>query len=70
MSEAKKERTLESVHQEYSRLCSQAGHIQYQIAVLSKDLETLNSQLRELNAEAFALQAKASEAVAPPAETI
>ena len=70
MSEAKKERTIESVHQEYSRLCSQAGHVQYQISVLSKDLETLNVQLRELNAEAFALQAKAAESVAPPSETL
>lgn len=71
MSEQAKERTLEVVHQDYSRLCSQAGHVQYQISVLKKDLETLNVQLRDLNAEAFSLQAKAApEASAPPSETI
>jgi len=56
-----KERTVEVVHQEYSQLCARAGHLQYQVAVLSKDLEVVNEQLRELNFEAAKLSAPKSE---------
>jgi len=71
MSEEKKERTVESIHQDYSRLCAQAGHTQYQIQALKKDLDLINSQLRDLNMEAVALSAKTAASVSPPpAETI
>lgn len=59
--EQKKERTVDDIHREYSGLCSRAGHVQYQMSALSKDLELLNSQMRDLNFEAAALQAKASD---------
>lgn len=57
-----KKRTIEEIHQEYSRICSQAGHVQYQVSVLSKDLEQLNGQLRALNVEAAELNAAQSAA--------
>lgn len=60
MSEQK--RTLDTIRTEYSQICSQAGHIQYQIATLSKDLELLNSQLRDLNMEATKLSKEQVEA--------
>lgn len=47
-----KSRSIEDIHQEYSKVCSQAGHVQYQIEVLAADLDKLNGQLRELNIEA------------------
>ena len=61
MSEEKKERTVDSIHREYSELCARAGHIQYQIAVMSKDLELINEQLKTLNLEAASKQAKKEE---------
>lgn len=57
MSENKEPRTVEIIHKEYSAVCSQAGHIQYQIFTLKKDLEILNQQARDLNFEAAQLQA-------------
>lgn len=45
-------RTVEGIHKEYTQLCAQAGHLQYQIATLGKDLELVNEQLRALNLEA------------------
>lgn len=55
------ERTIETIHKEYSDLCARAGHTQYQIEALKIDLNALNEKLRVLNLEAAAL-AKASEA--------
>ncbi len=51
-------RTVEQIHKEYSQLCTQAGHLQYQILVVSQDLELLNKQLRELNLEAAKIAAE------------
>jgi len=51
MTETKK-RTLEDIRNEYSQMCAKAGHLQYQIAELSKDLGVMNTQLRDLNFEA------------------
>lgn len=51
-------RTVEAIHKDYSQLCSQAGHLQYQIVTLQQDLDILNKQLRELNLEAAKLAAE------------
>lgn len=67
MSETKPQRNLQDIQQEYITLCNKAGHLQYQIFVLDKDLSILNDTLRNLNFEAAALQAKAPEAA--PATT-
>ena len=56
--EAPKARTIDDLHREYSQMCSKAGHTQYQISVLKKDLELLNEQLKALNLEAASLSAK------------
>ncbi len=47
-----KERKVEDIQSEYGQLCTKAGHLQYQIYALSKDLALVNEQLRELNFEA------------------
>jgi len=58
-----KSRNIEEVHQDYTRICSQAGHVQYQISVLNKDLDLLNNQLKDLNLEAAKINsAKSAEA--------
>lgn len=62
MNEEKKSRSLEEIQQEYQNLCLKAGHLQYQISAISKDLELVNGQLREINFEAAAVQAKAQPA--------
>lgn len=54
MSEAKKEKTIQELHQEYSRLCANAGQVQYQISALSDDLRLINEQLKDINLEAAA----------------
>jgi hypothetical protein len=58
MSEEKKVRSVSDIHVEYSQLCSRAGHLQYQLHVLSKDLDIINDQLRALNLEAATLSSK------------
>lgn len=57
------ERTVEQIRQEYSALCAKAGHMQYQLFTIERDLELLNETLRSLNLEAASLsQKKAGEA--------
>lgn len=51
-AEEKKKRSVEEIRNEYGQLCAKAGHVQYQIAVLSDDLKFVNEQLKELNFEA------------------
>lgn len=62
MVEQNKERTVEVIQQEYQGLCLKAGHTQYQINILSKEMDILNENLRSLNFEASALQQKKAEA--------
>lgn len=67
MSESTKTRTVDDIQQEYQQGCLRAGHLQYQISALSKDLDLLNESMRELNLEANAIKSKAAEE-APAAE--
>lgn len=60
--ETKSPRTVEDVQRDYSNLCTKAGHIQYQIDTLSKDLDLLNQSRRDLNNEAFNINAQAAVA--------
>lgn len=46
-------RKIEEIQADYSKICAQAGHINYQIKTLSNSLESLNQQLRALNDEAM-----------------
>lgn len=57
-SVAKKERTIQDIQQEFSALCARAGHLQYQVYTFNKDLDLINSQIRDLNFEAAAMKAK------------
>lgn len=57
MSENKEKRTVEAIREEYGQLCAKAGHLQYQISILGRDLKTLNDQLESLNFEASSLVA-------------
>ena len=52
------ERTLPEVHQDYSNICAKAGHIQFQISQLTKDLVLMNSQLLDLNFEGAKINEK------------
>ncbi len=76
MSEIKSEapkRTLEDVQKEYNNLAFRAGHLQYEIAVKTKDLGMINDGMKSLAAEGSKLQAQAvldkqkeAEAAQPP----
>ncbi len=59
MSETPKPRTLEDVQKEYNNLAYRAGHLQYELAVKSKDLDMLNEGMKSLSAEGTKLQAQA-----------
>lgn len=63
MSEVKK-RTIADIQAEYQGSCTRAGHLQYQVFTLQKDLDLLNDKLRELNLEAAAVQRAEDEAKA------
>ena len=67
MSESKETRPVTAIQEEYSSACARAGHIQYQISALKKDLDMVNSTLRDLNFEAAA-SARAASEVKPAAE--
>lgn len=54
MSETKK-RTKEAIAREYSELCTKAGHAAYQIATIQKDIDLMQSTMRDLNLEAAAV---------------
>ena len=54
--EPKPSRTIKEVQEEYQQLAFKAGNTQYQIYTFERDLELLNSKMRELNFEAAAIQ--------------
>lgn len=56
-------RSFAQIQEEYQKLCYRAGHIQYQVYTYQRDLDSLNSTLRDLNIEAAA--AKNAEAEQP-----
>lgn len=69
MSESeKKVRTVPEIQNEYQGLCLRAGHLNYQIYALSKDLDMVQNSLRDLNIEAATAQAAEKAAAATPAE--
>lgn len=53
MSELKK-RSVTEIQADYSNTCARAGHVQYQLRNLEKDLKLINEQLESLNFEAAA----------------
>lgn len=53
----KQNRTIQQIQQEYQELCLKAGHFQYQIYTMGRDLELVNKELRDLNLEAAAVKA-------------
>lgn len=66
MEEQKKAaRSSAEIQNEYQNLCARAGHIQYTIDVMQKDLERMNAALRDLNNEHA--QVKQAEAAAAEA---
>lgn len=65
--EQKKPRSLSEIQSDYQNLCLKAGHVQYQIFALQKDLDLINDSLRDLNLEAASVKAETpSEPVAAP----
>lgn len=61
-------RDIEAIKSEYSSLAQQAGQVQYEVLVKSKDLEYINSRILAVNQEAAARQRLDKEAAAKPAE--
>lgn len=64
-------RGIPEIQQEYQSLCTKLGHLEYQMDAISKDANMVKSELRDLNLEAAAIQAKApkpEEAAAPAVE--
>lgn len=65
-------RTMAEIQGAYQQLCSNAGQVQYQMNILSQELDALNVQLRAVNNEAAARQqldaqaAKTAQAVTGP----
>lgn len=53
--ETKKEKTVEDLQREYTQLCSKAGHLQYQVSMLTAELSVVNESLKAINLEAAAL---------------
>lgn len=60
--EFKVPRLKAEIEKDYMNLCARAGDLQYKISRHEKDLESLNSQLQDLNLE-FAASAKAEAEV-------
>lgn len=60
MSE-KKERTVEEIRNEYGQLCAKAGHLSYQIQVLTEDLKVLYDSMKQLNFEAAKAASESSK---------
>lgn len=71
MSEEKKPRTKEQIQAEYGQLCARSGQAQYQIYTLERDLDMLNSALRDLNLEVATLKEEPKQApTEQPAEPV
>lgn len=61
-------RTIAEIQQEYQGLCLKAGHLQYQVFTLKKDLALVNDELRDLNLEASQVKAEEERAAKVVAE--
>lgn len=61
-------RDIKAIEQEFSNLCAKAGHLQYQVAVLSEDLNLVNEEIKKLNFEAAKVHAATKEAEAEKAK--
>ncbi len=54
------ERTIEMIHQEYSQLCAQAGHLQYEMSVRTDELDKKHNELLAINDKLKALNLEAA----------
>jgi hypothetical protein len=61
-----KMRTVTEIQQDYSQLCTRAGHLQYSLFALNLDLSVVNEQLKDLNIEGAAAQKEAASLKAVP----
>lgn len=67
----KPKRSMEEIQRDYAILCQKAGHTQYQIDALSKELKILNEAIRDLNLEAAALpQSQPASEPAPVSQPV
>lgn len=51
-------RTLQQVNQEYAQTCAQLGDFWHRLQVTTKDMETINRRLNDLDLEANVLKAE------------
>jgi len=49
-------REMTAIQQEYQQLCANAGQVQYQVAIFTRELENINKRLEGVNNEAAARQ--------------
>lgn len=59
-------RSVQEIQADYSNTCARAGHVQYQMRNLEKDLSLINEQLQSLNFEAAAAARAEQEAAKAP----
>lgn len=59
--DSKPVRTEDEIRTEYTAMCTKAGHIQFQIDMLMKDLKTINETLSSLNFEALSARRATEE---------
>ncbi len=64
MSENKVERTVQVIHEEYSKLCAQSGHTLYQLGVLESEIAKHEASLAEIHEKLKALNLEAAELTA------
>lgn len=67
-------RSMEEIQLDYQRMCANAGQLQYQLRIQSKELEMINQRLEAVNNEAAARnkldqEAKASQATVDAAKS-
>lgn len=53
-------RPVNEIQNDYSRVCAQLGHLEYQLFVIGKDTDRLKKELEALNLEAAAATAAAA----------
>lgn len=62
-------RTTQAIQQDYQNLAFRAGNLQYEIKEKNKDLDMINSSMRDLNFEFIAAKKTEDAVAAAKAET-
>jgi len=55
-------RSIQDIQSEYNAECAKAGHLQYTLSAIKKELDSVNSKLESLNKEANELTVASANA--------